>query len=500
MTTPTTQRWLEPEHPLWRGALLSLAAAAAWLVATASPLPSADLPQHLALVATLADWPAQAARYEWVPGQLQNVGYAALGAALAKLCGGAERGHAVLLGLLALAWPWGLWRLARALRRDERAALAAVPLFFGQVLLIGLLPYLAGLTLLPFVLAAAVEQAAVPRWGRFAALSAGVLAIFALHLSVIVLLVPAVAVIVAWRRAWRFAAWGWLWPLLPAGLHWLATSGVVRPAEAGFTGTLATDFHTPLAVLRWLPSVLADLWTTRAEEACSFVALGAVAVAIGLGWRQDEEPGDRRLAMALAALAGALCFAMPYSVGWLFVLNQRYAMAAAALVLVVAPRRATRAAAAAFCVAFAAASAHLAVTAAALERFEAEAAPIFGLVERLPVGARLLSLASEADSTSAEAKFLPFHHAGAWARVRRGAIVEPSFVMLPQSAVRYRAAQAPPAHPHDWEWDVERYPDAADTAYFDHLLLRARGAPRVVGPAWVLVAAEGGWSLYRRAP
>ncbi len=500
MTTAPPPRPLEPEHLLWRVALGSLTLAAAVLLGSARFFPSADLPQHLGLIATLSDWSAQQAHYEWVPGQLQNVGYAVVGTVLSRVLGSPERGHGVLLGGMVIAWTFGLWVLARTLRRDERVALAAVPLFFGQVLVIGLLPYLLATALLPLVLAGAVRQGERPSALRFLGLSFAVFALFTLHLSVLVFLLPAVVGLVVARRTWRPAAWAWLWPLLPLGVHWLLTSEVLRPTQAGLTGTLAADFHTPLEVLRWLPRVLADVWTTRADEVFAFVALAAVGVACALGWRSETARPERRLVLGWAALGLGLCFAMPYSVGWLFVLNQRYAMVAAALLLLLVPRCDSRRVAAAFAACFAAASLHLGVTASALAEFEEEAAPVFELIDRLPPGARVLSLAAEGDSTSAHAKFVPFHHAGAWARVRKGAIVEPSFVRLPQSAIRYRASAEPPARPHDWEWDVLRFPDAADEAYFDFLLVRELGQARRFGPPWAPVGSAGAWSLYRRTP
>ncbi|MGQ0508531.1 MAG: hypothetical protein ACT4TC_24800, partial [Myxococcaceae bacterium] len=186
-----------------------------------------------------------------------------------------------------------------------------------------------------------------------------------------------------------------------------------------------------------------------------------------------------------------------HSIGWLFVLNQRYAVVAALLapLLVVGSGRRGNAAFALTAV-IGLLSAGLAV-----ERLRALQTEIVGpeqLLQRVPPGARLLAVIPEGDSVSEVAGFFPLHHVTALARARVGAVVEPSFLTLAQSPLLYRPEQMPPTKPLNWEWDAKDTPNAEDARYFDYLFSAQSQWANVEAKGWRAIATEGRWRLYEK--
>ena len=137
----------DPRHPAWRALLAAVALANVAALWAGKYLPFTDLPQHAAAIASLRHYgdPAWHVRdyFELALGRSQYLLYYLAGALLAFPFGTAERANRVLLSLVALAFPYALRALLRALGRDERLALFAVPLFWSQSLLIGFFNYVA---------------------------------------------------------------------------------------------------------------------------------------------------------------------------------------------------------------------------------------------------------------------------------------------------------------------------------------------------------------------
>ena len=124
-------------------------------------LPFTDLPEHLAVMASLRHWfdPAWRIRehYSIALWQSQYLLYHGLGALGSVVTGSAESANRVLLAVVGVAFPFSLRSLLRATNRDERLALFACPLFWNRALVVGFLPYVASLPLLVYTLALVVR-------------------------------------------------------------------------------------------------------------------------------------------------------------------------------------------------------------------------------------------------------------------------------------------------------------------------------------------------------
>ncbi|HWE23848.1 MAG TPA: hypothetical protein VG496_07895 [Myxococcales bacterium] len=475
--------------------------AALW---SAKYLPFTDLPQHAAAIATIRHWndPAWKAReyFTLALGRSPYLLYYLAGALLAFPLGSAERANLVLLSLIALAFPFALRSLLRAMRGDERLALFANPLFWSQSLLIGFFNYLAALPVMLWGLALAVRDAQDPRPRRTALLAITAIAIFYLHLSAFLLFVPA-ALLASLVFGRKLRAIWWAAPVALLGIVFLATSPVVHPAQVGWQAPLTTVFEPPGEALSNLPAALLDIWPGAKDEA---VLLALILAAVLLAWPQPREADDnwsrRSVAGIWCAMAALLYFAFPLAIGWLWQLNERYAIAFALLApLLLRPMRGLRGAAPLLLVA--AAGFFSAGTASQhIRGFTTEVDGFDGVLDAAAPGGRLIGLMYERGS--AFAKFSPYLQFAAYYRARKGGVASFSFAELPQSPLRYRPENAPPPHPPRWEWEPWRFRNATDGAYYDYVLLRGSVHPFQPGgtPVWNVVAHSGAWTLFAKQP
>lgn len=511
--------WTSAAHPLWRWLLVGAAASNVVPLWSAGHLPFTDLPQHVAAIATLRHWwdPAWKAQqtFTLALSQTQYLLYYLAGALLAVPFGTAERANLVLLSALGAAFPFALRSLLRALRADERLALFGAPLFWSQTLLIGFFNYLAALPLLLWGLALCIRQAERPAAGRGVLLAAAALALFYLHLSAFLFFAPAAA-LATWllprpepaspeglagallrlpRRLW------WLLPSALASLLFLMRSPVMNPAEVGWQAPRTIIYEEPASALRNLPAALLDIWSGPYDE---WFLLALLAAAALIAWPGEatapEEPARawrRGLAAAWVAWAWALYFFFPQTVGWLWQLNERYAIVAALLSpLLLRPRPGLRGALPLLLVA-AVAAGEGGLARSRIRAFDREAAGFDELIARAEPGKRLIGLVPDAGSRVAG--FAPFLHYASLYRARSGGVASFSFAELPQSPLRYRPEAEPPRKPAGWEWHPELYRESVDGAWYDYVLVRDRVAafdPRAPGSHWRLLGSAGRWTLW----
>ena len=525
MTSSTAGTSRAPDaHPLWDWLLAACALATVVPLWSADHLPFTDLPQHVAAIGTLRHW--------WDPlwrsqeyftlalGQTQYLLYYLVGALLAFPLGTAERANLVLLSLTAIAFPYALRALLRALRLDGRVALFAPALFWSQALLIGFFNYVSAMPLVLWGLALAVRDAE-RRSLRTEALLAFVAALlFYLHLSAFLFFAPAAALaslllpapeapsprffLARLREAPRRLLW--LLPVAALSVLWLLRSPVVHPQTVGWNQPLEVLFEEPAVALRNLPDALLDIWRGPQDEWCLLALLFAAAL---IAWPQRREAADtpapegepwrRGLAAVWLVWAAALYFWFPVSIGWMWQLNERYALLFALVApLLLRPARGLRGAVplalAASTGLFAAGNAFVQIRA-----FEREVGPFDAVLAHAQPGRKMIGMIFEQNSRVA--KFSPFLHYQSYYRARMGGVASFSFAELPQSPLRYRPETAPPPHPGGWEWHANLFRNDVDGRYYDYVLVHGMVDPfasRPPGPAWRLVSREGSWSLFER--
>jgi hypothetical protein len=200
------------------------------------------------------------------------------------------------------------------------------------------------------------------------------------------------------------------------------------------------------------------------------------------------------------ALAVGLYFLFPVSIGWLWQLNERYALVCALLLpALLRPAKGLHGAAPLLLVA----AVSFATAGVALDNFrsfEREVGPFDEVMAQAQPGRKLIGMMF--DQNSRYAKFSAFLHYASYYRARDGGVSSFSFAELPQSPLRYRPETAPPQHPPGWEWHPNLYRNDIDGRYYDYVLVHGQVDPfasHPPGPTFRLVIRRGTWALYEKS-
>lgn len=475
-------------------------------------LPMADLPEHVAAMATMRhyfDASFRSREYFEIASahETSYFLYQAIGAALSVVVGSAERANLVLMALVGLGYSFALRELLAALRRDTRLAVLGPALFWTQNLTVGLLNFVASVPFVLLSLAVAVRYVRAPTRPRALALAALSTAILYLHVSSYLLFVAEAIVVVSLAGAGPNVGLRGAVAALPRRAAWLVPSALAAGAVALAGRTGAGDGASPglrygsrVALLARIPGWLFDNFRTHVDDAVGMVLVLALVVSAILGTRRGRRSGTRvALPLAMVAVALAFVLAMPSQAGaYAFFLDIRLSVYVAAFALLLPgpsfrrhalPVRAALAAGVVVLVG------NVAYEVRAFERDDVGA--FDELLQKMPRGARLLSLDYAKYSTRTHASTL--HHFGSYYRARYGGIASFSFSEMPHWPVRYRPEWTPP-HRMSWgnpaTFDAER-----DGAYFDYVLVHGDARPieeAAAGPRWEIVGVARGFRLYRK--
>ena len=476
--------------------------------------PIEDLPQHLAAIRVLHSLhdPAfgLAPYFELTLSRTQYLAYY-LTADLLAYPLGVRHANLVLVTAAVAGTPLALRALLRALGRDEKLALFALPLAYNAHLILGFFNFLAAIPLALAGLALAVRLRERTTGGRALALAAIALVTFYTHVVPFAFLGLGAALI-ALGGGLRASVLR-LAPLVPAGLVWAqrspagqaTTTAALGQPDAGPQPTFATASEA----LRDLPGWVTDVFQGE-RDAQLFVATLALAVfAVGLGARpaageptptaEDALRGalTRRLAV-LSPLALALYVVTPTGYDWIWPISARFPLLALlfALPVLPAPRRAAG-------VLLAAALTLVSVLSfvEAGERFTAfereEVGEFDDALAAIPPARRVAGLI--VDKHSQHTKFAAFLHYVAWYQADKGGAVMFTFADFPQSPFRFREERRPPRVEPRWEWTPERVDPRRDLAWYEYVLVRGPagrvGADRTL---YEPVFRGPRWSVWRR--
>jgi len=473
---------------------------------SAKYLPFTDLPEHLAVIATLRHWwdPSWStdATYTFAFAKSQYLAYHLIGAVFAFPLG-AELANRVLLTAVGLAFPYAMRSLLRAFRTEERLAILACPLFWSRPLVLGFLPYVAALPVVFYALALVVRQREAPTRARSVAIAALSVLAFYLHLSaytVLVLVTFALALVPASARPWSVR------PVARAALS-LAPSFVCAAIWAACAdprgGPMLLAAESARAPARSklgeLFAVWAhDIWTTRLDE-IEGVAFWVIVLWLGVQRGASEPEGAKGVIARLAPFACVLLLfvALPYRLGAGAMLNVRIApLLALFALLVLRPDGGFRtqiAVRAGAVLSFA-----VAITAIVeIRAAQRELGDLDALLARIRPGARVLTLHFDSDSTVVQAP--AWIHVAAYHRLRRGGVASLSFSQMAHWPIRFRADAEPPEEGRGfWDFRPCAFRNTIDGAYFDFVLSNGGVDPFAndpPGPSWRRVANVGQWRL-----
>ena len=493
-----------------RGLLAVVALATALPLLLVRYLPFTDLPEHVAAIATMArllpgGGGAPAYAISWGS---QYLLYDLAGAIVTRIIGDAVLANRLLLAAVAIAWPYALRSLVRALDRDERVAILAPATFWNRALTIGFLPFVASVPLALFALSALLRQLAKPSRKGALVLGALGLVLFYTHVSSFLVFAFAGGVMTLVRagrdpkRIVTTAA-----PLVPAGIAavvwWLGGSlAGEKNASSRLPGGTAFE-----AVPLWA----FDVWRTHADEVCATVWWCAFALFAASGLKRKSTTDDlKRGAFALAPLACALAvYALtPFHVGPAGYLDVRLApMIALLMIPILRPSeesgggsRVRQRTLAPIVLASLAALGNAATATVEMTRVQHEMLGDFdGLLAKMKPNTKLALL--NFDQRSPRFYFWPYVFAGSYHRLAPGAVAAYSFTGMEHWPLHYTPGSEPPPHPGLWVYRPCEFEYRHDGAYYDYVLVQGKLSPwdeGHPGPPFQEIARSGAFILFEK--
>ncbi len=479
--------------------------------------PIEDLPQHLAAIRVLHSLhdPAfgLAPYFELTLSRTQYLAYY-LAADLLAYPLGVVRANLVLVTAAVAGTPLALRALLRALGRDEKLALFALPLAYNAHLILGFFNFLAAIPLAFAGLALAVRLREKFTRGRALTLAAITFVTFYTHVVPFAFLGLGAALIALGgglrATVLRLAT------LVPAGvaaLFWAQRSPAGQATTTAALGQPGTGpqptFATASEALRELPGWVTDVFAGERDAQLFVATLALFVFAVGIGARPaagDTAPSSddalrgaltRRLAL-LSPLALALYFVTPTGYDWIWPISARFPLLALlfAIPLLPAPRRlAGVLLAAALCVVSVLGFIEAGERFTAFER--EEVGELDEAIAAIPRARRVAGLI--VDKHSQQTKFAAFLHFVAWYQAEKGGAVMFTFADFPQSPFRFREERRPPRVEPRWEWTPERVDPRRDLGWYEYVLVRGPagrvGADRTL---YEPVFRGPRWSVWRR--
>ncbi|HVH45168.1 MAG TPA: hypothetical protein VM925_22605 [Labilithrix sp.] len=514
MTEPSSR---EPSSRAWSSIHHVVAFATVVPLFLSRHPPFSDMPEHLALVATMRHW--------WDPSwqsqtyfQLEGIGrtpywlYHVIGALLAVPLRTPERAVLALTVLSGLGFPYALRALARSLDRDPRVGLLGAPLFWNLALAEGFMSYVASIPVALWALASAIEQMRSPTLRRGVVLCGLTVALLYLHVSSFVFFcLASTASALVLVRDVGFGARGavarlasrlpWLPVAMMLGGLFAWQSVLTHPNEMSGEFASTVRFIAIDVLVERLFAWMHDFWRSPWDDRLALVLWGALAALLYASIRWRKPKPLTVVAALIFSIALGLYLFMPTQVSYAFLLDLRMAPIVGMTVGLLIHTNDERLERVAFG-AIAAAGILMSVHGAhQMWRFEQEEAAHFDLLLRnMPPGKRLLMLVFRDESRLTNIP--PFLHYGSYYRARYGGIASFSFSELPHWPLRYRPETAPPKKAITfWSWNPCRFKNLTDGPYYDYVLTRGDVEPfanHAPGPKWMVIGAARGWRLYAK--
>ena len=494
-------------------------------VATALPLfatrylPFTDVPEHVAVIATLGRLMpgGGGAPYELALGHSQYLLYHAVGAVIARVIGDAVFANKLLFAVVAVLWPVSARSLLRAVGRDERLAIFAAMVFWNRATVVGLEPYVASVPLALFGLAMIVRQLRETTRRRAFALALISLAVFYTHASSYLLFAftatAVAAAMVLRERRDRIA-------LRAAAKRGLATLAVLVPSAIAAvvwwrSGSLTDAAAQPGGVDRMpiaeslsaMPIWTFDVWQSHLDEVCAAMWWTAYGLVVVASLRKRSGTSTTTMAALVwvpFACAAAVYLTTPFRIGGAAMLNVRLAPVLTLFALLGLKLRRDRSATVALSLAAFAAIISAGNAAREVRRVAREKLGELDLVlSAMKPGTSVAMLNFE--RSSSRTHFWPYIFAGSYHRARGGAIASYSFVELPHWPVHYARGAAPPDHGQFWAFRPCAYRYREDGAFYDYVLVQGDvavfdGRQAGLGPLFLPIAHSGSFTLYEKTP
>lgn len=457
-----------------------IATAPAWIVRYP---PIQDLPFHLATIRLIHDHgnPTYGFDQDFVLtlGRTQYVFYYLVASALAYVVGVVNANIALMCAYLG-GTPLAMRELLRALGKDERLCIFVIPLLVNVMFYFGLLPFLLGIPLMFWALATAIRYFDTPTLKRGVLLAVLALALFYSHVFPFGIFGLGFAITFPWHRPRRVLLYGA--PTVPALLA-LARWTLFTDAGKLTRGALAPTTAERISVLNQkIPGAfqwLTDVFPDNSDELVLVGLVMAAVFATGLaqGDRDRSHPTSRAYTLLPIACV-VLYFLLGEGHGYIWLISQRFPilclMCSIPLLRMPSGLRG-----------WAATSAVGAISLYSVvntcQHFIAfqldEVGDIDEALEVMEPKKHVAALIY--DRGSSVVNWAPFLHFGSYYQLRKGGVIQFSYVGYAHWPIDYKPDRyPPPGGPARtrWEWTPEQVSVENELVpYYDYVLTRGNG-------------------------
>ena len=455
-----------------------LATAPAWIVRHP---PLQDMPFHVATIRVIHDFGDPKLHfsdfYKLELFHTAYVGYYLVGSLLAYFVG-AYKANILLMCAYLGGTPLALRELLRALKKDERLCLFAVPLVVNVMFTYGLLPFVIGFPIMFLAMAWAARDIENPKRETGITLAILGVVLFFTHVLPFFLFGVAYILFFPWTRPSR-----WVRAALPAlpsvllAAWWFLGSAAGKAAEHGHASDgifksipLDASFSQ---ILQWSTNVFTD----QSDEKWLLFLVCAAILGIGLaqGEKDASSPLSRKYFFVVLVCIGGFV-SLSDHLGDVWLLAQRFPVPGllCAIPLLRIPRDAARGAIATAAV-LAVCVGSVVNTCEHFIKFELEEVGDFdGAIDAMEPGKKVCGLIY--DRGSSVVPNAVFLHFVSYYQAEKGGLVMFSYAGFPHWPFTYKE-YPPPGRPARlrWEWTPEQTPMREIYPYYDYVLERGNG-------------------------
>ena len=457
-----------------------VATAPAWIVRY---LPVMDLPFHLATIRVMHNFHDASfgfdQHYVLTLGRTQYVLFYFLGSFLAYFVG--VRGAMVLLVSAYLGGTvLGLRELLKALGKDERLALFAVPLLVNMLFMYGLFQFLIGIPIMFLGLALAVKWFEAPTQKLGIGLGVTAFALFFSHIVPFAIFGLGFAAMFPWTapRKWIENAL----PVVPSlgALVWWTTFTEAGKLTLGALVDTGNDPHLPVdeaihEIPRWLTNVFADY----TDDVIFVCLLAVVLLAAGLS-QGDTDVSVKKIARAYVLLPLACVyfyFTSPTGHGYIWLIQQRFPVLFALTVIPLLRMPKDRRGVLVTALALILGLASTVNTCRHFIRFQNEELGEFDeALAQIEPNKKVCGLMFDRGSSITNPSFAPFLHYVSYYQAEKGGVTMFSYAGYAHWPFTFRDDDAPPGGAPArlrWEWEPDRVNlEREILPYYDYVLSR----------------------------
>lgn len=481
-------------------AIAVMASAPAWIVKYP---PIQDLPFHLATIRVIHDIGNPVYGFDdfvLTLGRTQYVFYYLVASLLSYLVG-IVPANILLMSAYLGGTPLALRELLRALGKDERLSILAVPLLVNVMFMFGLLPFLLGIPLMFWGLATAVRWFEDPNPKRGALLAVIAFALFYSHVFPFGIFALGFAAMFPWSTPRRWILAGL--PTVPAILalaRWTLFTDAGKLSRGALTpgpGDGVQSVHQALpGVFQWLTDVFKDESDERLLVATGMVAL----LLLGLAQGERDHSSERSRAYVLLPLA---CIVLYFTMGeghdYIWLISQRFPILFLLTVipLLRIPKGTLGQFATVILVVLAGTS--TVNTCRHFMRFQLEeVGDIDGALAVMEPRKHVAALIF--DRGSNVTNWAPFLHFGSYYQFQKGGVIQFSYAGYAHWPFDYRPGRyPPPGGParKRWEWTPESVNLRELSPYYDYVLTRGDGFRPPPGTFHLKWSGER-WAVWER--